>query len=92
MSITRDTVNYSSSPIGFEFTSKRLTERAQSKLSSYWINILNAREAKEEYLNLMNEGNREYLDLIQWHTKYSLAYQRCEWWLTEQRFIRKIKI
>ena len=92
MEITRDTLNYSSPPIGFMFTSKTLTSSAKVTLSAYWGNRINSKEAKEDYLNMMAEGNLEYKDMIHWYNKYTISYQRCEACLLQQRFIRKIGV
>lgn len=91
MEIERYEIDYSTPPIGYEFTSKKLTEKAKAKVSAYWINAIDAKETKDEYLDLMRKGDREYVDRIQWHNKYTFAYQRCIGWLSDQRFIRKIK-
>lgn len=80
---------YTQSPVGFQFTSKPLTDKANQVLISYWEQRLNAEEKKAEYEAEMRAGDRNWKDGIEWYNRYIYKMSAAENFLKTNGFIAK---
>lgn len=93
--ITRDNLDqyYDKMPIGYELASRGrsgMTEKARNLIKSYWNNVVNEKEARQDAKNDRAAG-LDHRPAEKWAEKYLMHQWKITGLLVQGKFIKKIR-
>ena len=88
--VTRETlydINHLA-PSGFDFSAKKLTEKAKKKLKGYWLCTVNLNEKCQEMVDDREAGHEITSFDWKWKGNYQASVNNCFTYLRNNKFIK----